>query len=90
MTVNRIGPLHIFGIERRTLSTNGNPRFTLYTDYGTFQTQSDAALRDSIENYANSRRADTYAIGDDAPAVTLIATKANKVYAIEKDGELLH
>ena len=85
----RIGPLHIFAIQRRPHSVNGNPRFLLTTSGGTFNTKPDAALSYAIENYTNSHYPDTYAIGDDAPAVTLLATPRGLVWGIEKDGEVL-
>jgi len=57
MTTRKIGPLHIRSIERRnsSASANGNPAFTLHTDEGNYQTQTDAALGYGIENLTNSR-----------------------------------
>lgn len=86
----RIGPLYIRAITRRTLSTNGNPRFILHTSEGDWQTQTDAALGYSLENYTNSRFPDTYVIGDNVPAVTLLATPAGKVWGIELNGKVMH
>ena len=89
MTTRKIGPLHIRSIERRNSSANGNPAFTLHTDEGNYQTQTDAALGYGIENLTNSRFPDTYVIGDDVPAVTLLATPTGRVWGIERDGKIL-
>ena len=85
----RIGPLYIRSIKRRRSSGNGNPAFTIHTSEGDYLTQSDAALGYSLENYTNSRFPDTHVIGDNVPAVTLLATPTGKVWGIEKDGEIL-
>lgn len=89
MTTRKIGPLYIRAIERRNSSTNGNPAFVLHTSEGNYQTQTDAALGYGIENLTNSRFPDTYVIGDDVPAVTLLATPTGRVWGIERDGNIL-
>ena len=89
--IRRIDNVEIRAAERQTNSVNGNPRWKLHTNQGTFLTQDDAALNYGIENYTNSRHPDTFVIGDDVPMVALIVTsKAARVCHIEKDGELMH
>jgi hypothetical protein len=39
-------------VSRLRSSTNGNPRFELHTDDGTYITQSDAACNYEVENIA--------------------------------------
>lgn len=85
----RIGPLYIRGITRRTNSRNGNPRFILHTSEGDYRTQDDAAMGYAVENYTNSRFPDTYVIGDNVPAVVLLATPTGQVWGIELNGEVL-
>jgi len=87
---NRIANVHIFRAERLGNTVNGNPRYRFHTDHGTFLMQSDAALGYAVENYTNTRFPDTYAIGSDAPAVTLVTSAAGRVFGIEKDGKVLH
>lgn len=86
----RIENVQIRAAERRNNSRNGNPTWALHTSEGTFLTAPDASLGYAIENYTNSRHADTYVIGDNVPAVALLVTsKAARVAYIEKDGEIL-
>lgn len=89
-TARKIGPLYIRAITRKNNSVNGNPTYVLHTSEGDYRTQSDAALGYGIENYTNSRFPDTHVIGDDVPAVTLVATPTGRVWGIEKDGKLMH
>lgn len=39
------------GVRRLHNSTNGNPRFELHTDQGTFTTSSDASWNYEVTNY---------------------------------------
>lgn len=89
-TARKIGPLFIRSISRAKNSANGNPTFVLHTSEGDYRTQSDAALGYSLTNYTNTRFPDTYVIGDGVPAVMLVATRAGRVWGIEKDGKLMH
>lgn len=82
---------HNRAAERTKNSRNGNPGWKLHTSEGTFLLQTDASLGYAIENYTNSRFPDTYVIGDNVPAVTLVVTqRAARVCYIEKDGKVLH
>lgn len=85
----KIGPLFIRSITRKNNSSNGNPSYVLHTSEGDYRTQVDASLGYSIENYTNSRFPDTHVIGDNVPAVVLLATQTGRVWGIEKDGEPL-
>lgn len=87
----KIENVQILAAERINNSRNGNPGWKLHTSEGTFLTSPDASLGYAISNYTNSRFPDTYVIGDNAPAVTLVVTsKAAKVCYIERDGVVLH
>lgn len=86
----RISDVVIHSIERKTNSTNGNPRYELHTNQGSFTTAPDSSLGYGIENYTNSRHQETFVIGNPAnPTVTLLATKAKKVWGIEYRGQAL-
>lgn len=80
---HRIENVRITAAERRNNSTSGNPTWRLFTDQGTFTTEPDAQIGYSIANLSNSRL-DTYAIGDDAPPVTLLVRGYERVYGIER------
>lgn len=86
MTV-RFPNVEIFRIERMGLSRNGNPRFRLHTDQGTFATKTDASLAYGIENYTNTRFPDEHVIGNPGRKVTLVGDGGklarNRIYAIE-------
>lgn len=85
----KIGPLHIRSITRKNNSANGNPSFVLHTSEGDYRTQADASLGYAIENYTNSRFPETHVIGDNVPAVVLLATPTGRVWGIERDGKVM-
>ena len=87
--IRRIENVYIRAITRGRNSHYGNPSYTLHTSEGDYRTQKDASLNYSITNYTNSRRPETFVIGDNVPPVTLIATPSGRVWSIEKDGEAL-
>lgn len=85
----RITDVVIHSIERKTNSASGNPRWTLHTNEGSFDTSPDCALGYGLENYT-SARSGTFIIGNPAnPTVTLLATPAHKVWALEYQGRTL-
>jgi len=88
--IRRIENVYIRAITRGRNSHYGNPSYTLHTSEGDYRMQTNAALGYAIENYTNSRYPETFVIGDNVPAVTLIATPSGRVWSIEKDGEALH
>ena len=86
----RINDVVIYSAHRAGTSVNGNPQWQLNTSHGVFKLQADAQLGYAISNYTNSRFPDTFVIGNpDDPRVTLLATRANRVFGIERDGKVL-
>lgn len=73
-TVNAI----LLGSKRLNLSTNGNPRFRLFTDQGDYLTSSDAAVSYDVENYTRGASR-----GLTIP-VTLSLTRAGRVDDMRK------
>lgn len=86
--MNRIENVRITSAERRTNSASGNPMWTLHTDRGTFTTDADSSVGGVITNFQNPEQPE-YAIGDNAPAVTLLTNGRSRVIGIEKKGVVL-
>jgi hypothetical protein len=87
----RIENVTVHSIERLRLSVNGNPRFRLYTDHGNYDTETDASFNYGIENYTNSRRPESFIIGNPSATVTLLTTGTRqRVYGFERNGKTLH
>jgi hypothetical protein len=95
---NRIENVVIFSAERLNNSVNGNPRYQFHTDAGTFVMSSDASLGYGVDNYRWSEHRARYSdmaadmvIGNPAePKVTLLTTRAGRVFGIERDGKVMH
>lgn len=87
MTERKIENVRIAAAERRNNSNAGNPRWRLSTDHGTFDTETDGQIGYTVSNLANSRRPD-FAIGDDAPPVTLVL-RGSRVIRIERNATVL-
>ena len=76
----------VLSVSRKGTSTNGNPTFAIVTDKGVYRTETDASIGYAMGNYTMPNFPDEYVI--DQP-VTLITTKAGRVWAIEKNGKRL-
>lgn len=67
----------LYSVERLNNSTNGNPRFSLWTSQGTFTTKSDASVNYDVENVANKIPA------GEGVLVHLTLTRAGRVEGME-------
>lgn len=82
--------VHVFSVERKNNSRNGNPTWLLRTDHGNYTTQTDGSIGYTINNLTNGRFPDTYAIGDGAPAVDLLVSgRGHRVIGMLRNGKHL-
>lgn len=72
--------VQLYSVERLNNSVNGNPRFDLHTDSGTFTTSSDSACSYDVENIARLIPGGPMTI--QGLTVSLSLTKAKRVQDI--------
>lgn len=51
----KVAKVNLLGVTRLPSSRNGNPRFALLTDSGTFKTATDSAISYEVENLDRAR-----------------------------------